>query len=257
LVDGLYVSGRPGIGAQSTAEMLRGYDLITLVVVVPALAWASTGTRRASTPARLIAAAALAYLGYTYGYYLFGNGFTDLLLVHVLVFAGSVVALFRALLGFRSAATVSLGSRAARGAAVTLAVLAVALGGMWTAACVGYIATGELPAGSKLVETDQVVQLGIVLDLAILVPLYATAAAQLWRGRSWGLVLGAVTLLAGILHQLSYLAALLFQDAAGVPGAVRFDPLEPVIVLIYLTGALLLVHAVRHPDAAAAPSTIR
>lgn len=40
-----------------------------------------------------------------------------------------------------------------------------ALGSMWVYACAAFIVSGAVPAGSSLVETDTVVQLGIVLDL--------------------------------------------------------------------------------------------
>jgi hypothetical protein len=249
-IDGVYASGRHGTGVAATTQMLRGYDLVTLGVVVPALLWASTGVRRTRTSGRLVRAASLAYLGYTYAYYVFGNGFTDLLLLHVAVLTGAVVALIRALPGLNSATTPDGSPLGRRGAAVTLGVLAAALGGMWVSVCVAYAATGALPEGSLLVETDQVVQLGIVLDLAVLVPLYGVAATLLWRGRRWGVALGGIALVAGVFHQLSYLAALAFQDATGVPGAVGFDPLEPVILSLYLVGTVLLFGAVHRASTA-------
>ena len=64
------------------------------------------------------------------------------------------------------------------------------------------------------------------------------------------MVLGAIALVAGLMHQLGYLVALLFQDLAGVPGAVAFDPFEPVIVAVYVTGSVLLVRTL--PDAQSA-----
>jgi hypothetical protein len=251
LVDGLYTSGRSGIGADATAAMLRADDLVTLMVALPALLWATTGTRRTTMVARLVAAASLAYLGYTYAYYVLGNGFTDLLLLHVAVLAGSMVALIRILPDLGSG--VAVGSRrSARGAGATLGVLATALGGMWISVCSAYVATGRMPEGSLLVETDQVVQLGIVLDLTVLVPLYGAAAWLLWRGRSAGVVLGAIALVAGLMHQLGYLAALLFQELAGVPGAVGFDPFEPVIVATYVTGSVLLLRTLPRVESVSA-----
>jgi hypothetical protein len=240
MVDGMYASGRHGTGVEATAQMLRGYDLVTLLVVLPALTWASTGSRRTAPSGKLVTVASLAYLGYTYAYYVFGNGFTDLLLLHIAVFTGSIIALIRALRRLAPETEFAMSGRRSRGTAVLLALLAAALGGMWVYACLDYALTGALPEGSLLVETDQVVQLGIVLDLAVLVPLYATAAVLLWRGRAWGVALGAIALVAGVMHQLSYLLALVFQDVAGVPGAVGFDPLEPVIGSLYVIGTVLL-----------------
>jgi len=96
-----------------------------------------------------------------------------------------------------------------------------------------------------------VVHLGIALDLALLVPLYGVAAVLLWRRLPWGYVLATLALLPGILHQLTYLVAMPFQVAADVPGAVSTDPVEPVIVLLYLAAAALLLLGARHPKRAA------
>ena len=75
LLDGVY--GEAG----STAEMLRGYDLVTLVFVVPALASSQLQARRGSDRAQLIWVGMLAYLVYTYAYYLLGAPFEDLFLL--------------------------------------------------------------------------------------------------------------------------------------------------------------------------------
>ena len=112
---------------------------------------------------------------------------------------------------------------------------------MWLAVCAAYLVTGSLPTGSALVETDTVVHLGIVLDLTVLVPLYLVAAVLLLRRRPWGFVLATVALVSGVLHQVSYLVALIAQDIAGVPGAVAFDPLEPAILLLYVAATVGLL----------------
>jgi hypothetical protein len=90
------------------------------------------------------------------------------------------------------------------------------------------------------VESDAVVHLGMALDLALLVPLYAAGAWMMWHRAPWGYALAGLALLAGVLHQLSYLVAMPFQVAADVPDAVACDPGEPVVVALYLAGSLLL-----------------
>jgi hypothetical protein len=125
--------------------------------------------------------------------------------------------------------------------AVVLGLLAVGLGGMWVYSSVRFMVTGEVPVGSALVEPDSLVHLGIALDLALLVPAYALAAVLLWRGSAAGFVLASVVLVAGTLHQVSYLMALPFQAAADIPGAVAFDPLEPVIAVLYAVAAAALL----------------
>jgi len=121
---------------------------------------------------------------------------------------------------------------------------------MWIAAAGRFVVTGEVPGGSALVETDTIVHLGIALDLALLVPVYAAAAVLLWRRAAWGYILAAVVLVSGVVHQIGYLVAMPFQAAAGVPGAVAFDPAEPVIVAMFVAAAaLLLLPLTRRPQA--------
>ena len=241
VADGIYA------GAASTAEMLRGFDVVTAIVVVPSLVVAGHLARRGSVAARLVTAGLLAYLVYTYAYYLFGTGFNDLFLLHAAVFASALFALLLAIttIDVTSTTVRFRPDTRARSIAGILGVLAVGLGAMWVYVAVSNAVTGRVPAGSQLVETDTVVHLGMALDLALLVPLYAAAAALLWRHAAWGCVLAAVALIAGVLHQLSYIVAMPFQVAAGVPGAVSYDPIEPVIVLLYLVATALLLHGAR------------
>lgn len=237
LLDEVYV------GDVATAAMLRGYDVVTLIVVAPALVLAWVRARSGSEWARLIMASLLLYLAYTDAYYLFGTGFNDLLLLHALVFSGSLAALILSLVSLdfdRLVAGFSTRTPV-RAVATVLGVLAVALGGMWLAVCVNYLLTESLPTGSALVETDTVVKLGVVLDLTVLVPLYMVAAVLLWLRRPWGFVLATLVLVSGVLHQVSYLVALIGQKLAGVPDAVAFDPLEPAILLLYVTATVGLL----------------
>jgi hypothetical protein len=237
LLDEVYV------GDVATAAMLRGYDVVTLIVVVPALFLAWVRTRGGSEWARLIMASLLLYLAYTYAYYLFGTGFNDLLLLHTVVFSGSLAALILSLVSLDpDRLVVGFSTRTpVRAVATVLGVLAVALGGMWLAVCVNYLLSESPPTGSALVETDTVVKLGIVLDLTVLVPLYLVAAVLLWRRRPWGFVLATLVLVSGVLHQVSYLVALIAQKLAGVPDAVAFDPLEPAILLLYVAATVGLL----------------
>ena len=237
------------VGAEPTAAMLRSYDLVHLVLVVPALAPTTVVARRGSPLARLALAALAAYITYTYAYYLFGTGFNDLFLLHTAVFGAALWLLVLTLASVDAAKLASrFGTRTrTRTIAGVLAMLAVALCGLWVYWAMDNAVTGEVPPGSQLVETDLLVHLGMALDLALLVPLYAAAAALLWRRSPWGYVLAGLAVPPGILHQVTYLVAMPFQVAADVPGAVSTDPGEPIIVLLYLTAATLLLLGTRHP----------
>lgn len=241
LVEDLYT------GVEATSAMLRGYDLVTVAVVAPALAVAMLMLHRPSRAPALAVTSLAAYLVYTYAYYLFGTGFNDLFLVHVAVFG---TALLTVVLGFRTVAAIEtpplqLARPRARLVAGLLGVLTLALAGMWIWAGVDNALNDTMPTGSRLVETETVVRLGIALDLGVLVPFYAAAIVLLWRGRAWGFLLAAVALTSGLLHQVNYLVAMPMQVAADVPGAVGTDSAEPVIVLVYLIGAILLARSRR------------
>jgi hypothetical protein len=243
LVDGVYT------GPESTAATLRAFDLVHVVLVVPALVLATALARRGSALGQLALASLGAYVVYTYAYYLFGTGFNDLFLLHAAVFGAALWLLALTLAGLDAQSLAhQFGVKArVRVVAGILALLAVSLGGLWVYSALETAVTGGVPAGSQLVETDLVVHLGMALDLAVLVPLYAGAAVLLWRRMPWGYVLTFLALLPGILHQLTYLVAMPFQVAADVPGAVTTDPGEPIIVLLYLAAATLLLRGTRQP----------
>jgi hypothetical protein len=236
LVDGVYR------GPAATAEMLRAFDLVTLVVA-PALAATTMLARRGHARAQLVSAGLVAHLVYAYAYYLFGTGFNDLFLLHAAVLATGTVALVVTLVHVDADALTRhlAGWAGARIVAGILGVLAISLGALWSYAAVDNAVTGEIPAGSRLVETDTVVHLGMALDLVLLVPLYTTAAVLLWRRRPWGFVVASVALVAGVVQQVSYQVALLFQSAAHIPGAVTYDPGEPLVALLYVVASALLL----------------
>lgn len=237
-------------------SMLRGYDLVTAVLVVPALLVAVAGVRRGSVVAELVWVGLLAAAVYTYAIYVFGCMFNALFLVHVGVFSAALFGLILALATV-DAARVTTRFRPgtpARWIGVLLGVLALGLGGMWVISAVRFALTGAVPVSSALVETDVMVHLGYALDLSVLVPAYAVGAALLWRRAAWGYLIAALVLVSGVVHQVGYLVAMSFQVVAGVPGAVAFDPAEPVIIALFLTGTGMLLASLR-PAPGGTPTT--
>jgi hypothetical protein len=185
----------------------------------------------------------LAYMVYTYVYYLVGTSFNDAFLLHIVVFGCSLFALVMTVSALDIPAIGAGFARRTPRRLVSgvLGLLAASLGGMWVYYSVHNAVTGEVPAGSALVEPEDVVHLGIALDLALLVPVYALAAVLLWRGIAAGFVLASVVLVSGTLHQVSYMVALAFQAAADVPGAVAFDPIEPAIAVLFVVATARLL----------------
>ena len=238
--------------------LLRGYDLVALLVAVPVLVGALVRACRGSARAELLAACALAYAVYHYAIYVFGTAFNALFLVHVALLGLAAVALVLALrsLDVRGLAARLHPRTPVRWVSGLLAFLAVALGGMWTYYALRFAATDAPPAESKLVLPMSAVHLGYALDLLLLVPGYATASVLLWRRAPWGYVLAIVLLGSGVGSQLDYMTALPFQVAAGVPGATALDPAEPFIATAMLAGAAALLAGLR-PTAALAADPAR
>jgi hypothetical protein len=237
-VRGVYTDPR------EVAEMFRGYDLITLTFVAPCVLLLSLGPWQRRPRAQLVLASLLAYVVYNYALYVFGMRFNDLLLLHVALFSAGIFALIIALKDIDIALIArSFRDRTpTRSVATLLALLGVSLGGMWVAGAIGFVVSGDVPKeGSKLILPTELTHLAYVLDLSLLVPTYLLAAVLLWRRQTWGYVLAAVVLVAGVLHQLSYMTALVFQSNASISGATSFDPLEPIILGIYLVGTVLLL----------------
>jgi hypothetical protein len=242
-VAGLYTDG-PAVEA-----MLRGYDLVTLVVVAPVLALTLVPAWRDRRPTQLLRVSMLAYCVYNYAYYLFGAQLNAALLAHIGVFSASVYALVFTLValdidrlaaGFRARTPV-------RTVAVIIGLLAVSLAAIQISGLAGFAFTGAVPTEpSQLVVSPVFTRLGAVLDLSLLVPAYLLAAVWLWRRRAWGFLLATTVLVAGALHQVSYVTGMLFQLAADVPGAA-FDVVEPVSVALFAIGAGLLFANLR-PD---------
>jgi hypothetical protein len=241
LVDGLYQD------PDSVAAMLRGYDLVTLVLVVPVLAVTLLPALRRSAHAQLVWVGLLAYAVYNYANYVLGTAFNDLFLVHTALFSLSVFALALAMANLDVAGIARRFSprTPVRTVAAILMLLAVGLGAMWVFYSVRFAVTDQAPAESLLVLPPANQHLGYVLDLALLVPASVPAAVLLWRRAPWGYLLAAAVAVLGVVYQVDYLVALVCQANAGVPGATAFDPQEPPILAAYLAATLLLLAGVR------------
>jgi hypothetical protein len=229
----------------------RAYDLGSLTVATPLLAGALARAGQGSQRADLLWAGMLAYVVYTYAYYVFGAAFNALFLVQVALFVLAAVALVLALRTLDIASFAErIGPRTpVRVVSAVLGLLAASLGGMWTWFVLRFAATSTAPEEGLLLQPGPIGHLGYAMDLSTLVPGYATASALLWRRRPWGYVLGAVLLIASAVIQVNYVLALAFQAAARIPGATAFDPQEPYIAAVITGGAAVLLAGLRRGPA--------
>jgi hypothetical protein len=231
----------------SVAAVLRAYDAVTLSAAVPSLAMWHGALKSSSPNGQMLQGAFLAYLVYAYATFVFGTALNALFLVHlaVLILSITALALLLADLDPTEAADRLSARTPTRWISALLGFLGGSLGAMWSFYSVRYALTGKRPAESKLVQPMSGVRLAYALDFLLVVPEYLTAAVLLWRRAPWGYVLATLLLASGALLQVQYMAALLFQSAARVPGATPFDPAEPVIALAMAGGAAALLVGLR------------
>jgi hypothetical protein len=232
---------------ESVAAMFRGYDLVTLVVVAPLLAATLLQGVRDRPRAQLLWVSMLAYCVYNYAYYVFGAEFNAAFLAHVAIVTVSIYALVLSLaqLDVAGLARRFRPRTPVRAVATILLLLAVPLAAIWISSALDFAITGVVPEDpSHLVVPVALTRLGAVLDLSLLVPAYTLAAILLWRRDAWGYLLATMMLVSGAIHQVSYIAAMVFQDRAGIHGAA-FDPVEPVIAVLFLAASTVLLANMR------------
>ena len=238
----------------AVAAMFRAYDLVALAIIAPALVATHLPILRRSVRAMLVWIGLLAYMVYHSAMYLFGTGFNDLFLAHVAVFSLSILAFGLALADLDATAIARhfSDSTPERWIGGILLALAFILAAFWSTPSVLFVVTGELPEeASELIAPIVITRLGWALDLALLVPAYALAGLLLWRRAAWGYLLATAVLIAGVLQQMEYMVALVFQANADIRGATGYDPIEPFIAAIYVTAAVIMLTKVEDGGVAA------
>ena len=233
----------PGVYRDPTAwatEALRGGDLTTLVLVVPALAAALVLAGHGSARAQLVRLGLFAYGVYNFAFYAFGAEFSSVFLLHVAAMASALYALIT---GFISTDVVSIGERfdaktPARTIGGFLIVIACIFATLWTVFSLQFAFRGTLRLGAAPLDG---VQLVFALDLALLTPSLATAGVLLWRRRPLGFVLATLMAVFGTAYQVNLAMAGVFQSLGDVTGVGIVDPMGiGVLVAFVIVAAMLL-----------------
>lgn len=188
-----------------------GWDIVTLVVIVPAFLVSLVFLARGSLRATLAAMGMLAYFLYQYAEYAMYLAYGPLFIVYVATFSLSLCALVA--LGFRlDLATVAarVGDRFPRRGAIGLgAVMALLLAGMWlplVARTFGATVVPELDGSTTLVVQ--------AFDLGFLVPLGLATAWTVWHRMPIGLVLAAVVAIKALAMGTAIVAMLVVESLA-------------------------------------------
>jgi hypothetical protein len=232
LVSGLYRDTDEGI------RQARATDLVTLLFAVPALALGLWRARAGSAGGRLVAAAALGYLAYSYAIYAFSVVIDPLTPVHITILGLATWSLVLTVFGLDDA-TIDLASgfrlprRTTGGFLIAVAGLFAML---WLSQIAGAITSGRLPAAvSDLgLPTSPVYS----LDLAFAVPLITLAGVWLIRRDRRGPAGAATGLAFLMILGLSVLAIFAFEAAAGI--AVEVPPIL-IFGAVTAAAAVLLV----------------
>lgn len=246
VVEGLYPEQTWAVAA------LRGNDLVTLLLVAPALAVAMVASRRRPTSASVLVWLGLLFYGtYNYAYYAFGTAFNDVFLLHVVAFSASTAGLV--LLGSSidavEAAKGVVGGTRARVVAVFTTAVGLALLGAWGTISVRFAVTGDLPDN---VMPPSAVHLVYALDMGLLAPAFVLAGVLLWRRLPWGAVLAVAVNASGAAYLAVLWAVGGFQADAGIAGTSWLSPVAIGSTLACLLATLaLLVHP--HEERVVAP----
>ena len=197
-----------------------GWDLVTLVVAVPALLLALPSLARGSVRARLLVMGLLAYFFYQYFMYALTWAFGPMFLVFVGIHVASLVALVwvAARFPWTSFEPHLMPGFPRR----SMAALCVGMGALLLAMWLHRIVVGlrgDVAGAMLLGQTTLVVQ---VLDLGLMVPLAIFTGVMTWRRRAVGYLLSSVFVVKMVTMTTAICAMLL--SAWAVEGTLELAP---------------------------------
>lgn len=235
VVRGLYREAPWAIAA------FRGNDLVTLVLVAPALAVAVMRSRR-SQRWTLVWVGGLFFAVYNFAYYAFGAAFNDVFLLHVATLTVSIAALIALVVSLDvDALTSAMAGSRHRLIAAYMTLVGVALVLAWGGLSLRFAVTGELPDD---VMPASAVHLVYALDLSLLAAAFLAGGLLLWQRHRWGYILGVAVNLFGAAYLIVLEFVGGFQANAGISDKTWNSP--PVIVgaLLCATAAAVLLRRI-------------
>lgn len=203
LVNGIYRLNGQNIGAEGI-----GWDLVTLLLVVPALALTVPALRAGSLRARLVVLGLLAYLAYQYIEYAVFLAYGPLYLVYIGTFSLSLFGIALLVGGIALDELPSrFGPRFPRRAMIGYGLfMALLLGGLWLPLVIRTIGVDDVP--ELYGATTLVVP---VFDLGVLLPLGIALAVTTQRRLPIGYLLGSVVIVKGLAMASAIVAMLVVE----------------------------------------------
>ncbi len=207
----------PGLlrGNEWTLNAIRGQDLYTLVVALPALAVTLIPFWRGSHRAALVLTGILGYIFYTYVGGSFAFIFNEFFLIYVALFALSAAAMVAVVNSLDLASLpVRFGPGTPRRA---VAVFLISIGLMLALVEIGqiipFITDGTLPLAMELSGGSTFFV--YAMDLGVIAPLTILAGVWLWQRRPWGYLLSGMMLIKAATMGLALVAANLYTYLVG------------------------------------------
>jgi hypothetical protein len=198
----------------------RGSDVVTLVLGLPLLTYATTRYWRGSLRGGLLLLGTLVYFLYLYSSYALGTAFNPLFLVYIALFSAS---LFAFVLLFASLASQFGMDQLApdlprRGVAIFMMISGLATLVIWIQPLLNELAHNQLPATLGTYST----KVTDVLDLGIITPTTFVAGLLIWRRKPIGYLI-AFSLLVLEIMLLPLIAA---QTVSQLAAGIGFTPTE-------------------------------
>lgn len=228
VTDGVYAYNAERVVAEGV-----GWDIVTLLLAVPALLLTVPGLVRGSLRARLLALGLLSYFFYQYFMYAMYWALGPLFPVFIALFVAAAVGIVR-IVGTIDVASLPdrLGDTFPRkGMAVFSLAVGLLLVGMWTrliATALSGDVTGALYGGTTLSVQ--------ALDLGIVVPIAITTAVLLWRERPAGYLLATALAIKGVSMAAAICAMLVV--AAVVEGSLDVAGFGTFAIITVAAGTL-------------------
>lgn len=227
----------------SLAAQGQGQDVVTVIVVVPALLLSAWAVWRGVLAAKLIWFGALFYLAYTYAIGAFQVQFNALFLLYVIILGSASYAL---VLGFNTIEPQRVRfteNAPVRVLSVIALVIAAAFYFIWLSDVVPALLNGTLPVS---VVTDNIPTPSVaVLDMAFFLPLLIAGAVLLWRRQPSGYFVIGTAFSFGILIGIAVMAMIVATAQWGLVDSVSQVAIFAVIVSFFSGSLIALIRSVK------------
>lgn len=192
-------------------------DFVTLVIAVPILVFSLISVSKDKKVGYLLWIGLLDYMIYNYAFYLFAAAFNWFFILYVILFVLSVAVLIMIFIHmditvFSNNTTLP---KTHKVVSIYLFFVAFMLSMIYSIQIFDFINNDRLP--SIITLTGHPTNVVFALDLSLVVPVFIFAAILLWKSKTWGVILGGMGLVKGIIYNLVLVAGTYNISKNGYP----------------------------------------